>query len=81
VELRHGDARVDSGAGANVLDSPLHALKYFLDALRNCPGWPDLQPGDVVTTGTWTDAWPIAAGESWNAAIEAPLTRIEVRLG
>ena len=23
------------------------------------PGAADLQPGDVVTTGTWTDAWPV----------------------
>ena len=25
------------------------------------PGAADLQPGDVVTTGTWTDAWPARA--------------------
>jgi 2-keto-4-pentenoate hydratase len=80
VVLRRGPERIDEGCGANVLDSPLHALRYFLQALRNCPGWPDLQSGDVVTTGTWTDAWPVAVGETWTAAFEAPLAPLELRL-
>lgn len=73
------DARVvDSGAGAAVLDDPLHALLHFVRELRQCPGAPDLQPGDVVTTGTWTDAWPVAAGQTWAADFDAPLHRLEV---
>ena len=50
------------------------ALAHFLAALRDCPGAPDLQPGDVVTTGTWTDAWPVHRGEQWRAAFAAPLS-------
>ena len=46
--------------------------------MREVPGAPDLQPGDVVTTGTWTDAWPVAAGERWTAQFEAPLSRMEI---
>ncbi|HSV46819.1 MAG TPA: hydratase [Ramlibacter sp.] len=79
LTLHRGDEQVDEGRGANVLDGPLHALRYFLDALRECPGAPDLQPGDVVTTGTWTDAWPVAPGERWAARFEAPLSTLEVR--
>jgi 2-oxo-3-hexenedioate decarboxylase len=74
---RAGDA-VERGVGANVLDGPLHALRHFLQALRDCPGAPDLQPGDVVTTGTWTDAWPVKPGERWVAQFDAPLSRLEV---
>ena len=76
--LRHYDAATQ-GFGSNVLDGPLHALKHFVEALRDCPGATDLQPGDVVTTGTWTDAWPVAAGETWSADFEPPLARLEVR--
>lgn len=65
--LSKGDDVVDRGEGANVLDSPLRALLHFLETLRACPGAPDLQAGDVVTTGTWTDAWPVHAGERWTA--------------
>ena len=69
---------VERGRGSNVLDGPLLALLHFLNELRNCPGAPDLMPGDVVTTGTWTDAWPVAAGETWRAEFEAPLSALSV---
>jgi 2-keto-4-pentenoate hydratase len=29
------------------------------------PQFPPLARGEWVTTGTITDAWPIAAGETW----------------
>jgi 2-oxo-3-hexenedioate decarboxylase len=57
----------------------LHALRFFLQALRDCPGAADLAPGDVVTTGTWTDAWPVAPGETWRADFDAPLPALSVR--
>lgn len=79
VVLRRGGQQVDAGSGANVLDGPLHALRHFVDELRNCPGAPDLQPGDVVTTGTWTDAHAVQAGESWRADFEAPLAPLTIR--
>lgn len=69
---------VERGQGSNVLDGPLLALRHFLNELRQCPGAPDLQAGDVVTTGTWTDAWPVAAGETWRAKFEAPLSALSV---
>ena len=78
VLTRNGE-RVDEGRGANVLDGPLQALAHFVAALRDCPGAADLQPGDVVTTGTWTDAWPVRRGEHWRAAFDAPLSALAVR--
>lgn len=78
ITLSCGGRQVDQGVGANVLDSPLHALQHFLAELRSCPGAPALQPGDVVTTGTWTDAWPVAPGETWTAAFDAPLSGFKV---
>jgi len=79
ITLRRGGERIDEGTGANVLDGPLHALAHFLAALRACPGAPDLQPGDVVTTGTWTDAWPVHRGEQWRAEFDPPLAPLAVR--
>ncbi|CAN5447557.1 hypothetical protein BH11PSE7_BH11PSE7_13920 [soil metagenome] len=78
VSLRCGGQVVDTGAGANVLDGPLRALHHFLAELRACPGASDLNAGDVITTGTWTDAWPVAPGQNWTADFEAPLTPITV---
>ncbi|OOG39459.1 2-keto-4-pentenoate hydratase [Polaromonas sp. A23] len=73
VTLSCNGKPMDRGTGANVLGDPLQALLYFLQELRACPGAVDLQPGDVITTGTWTDAWPVAPGEQWVAAFDAPL--------
>ncbi|HYD94963.1 MAG TPA: fumarylacetoacetate hydrolase family protein [Noviherbaspirillum sp.] len=80
VELLHDGSMVERGCGANVLDSPLQALHHFLGELRRCPGAPDLQPGDVVTTGTWTDAWPVEGGQTWTARFSAPLGALTVTL-
>ena len=52
VVLYRDGQEVEAGTGANVLDGPLQALLHLLQALRDCPGAPALQAGDVVTTGT-----------------------------
>ncbi len=78
VVLSRDGAAVERGQGRNVLDSPLLALLHFLNELRQCPGAPDLLPGDVITTGTWTDAWPLAPGETWFADFGAPLSGLSV---
>ena len=78
VRLRQGHAVVEEGDGARVLDGPLHALQHFVLELQRCPGAPDLQPGDVVTTGTWTDAWPVQPGQRWRAEFDAPLPALEI---
>ena len=72
VTLFKQDQALEQGQGANVLDSPLRALHHFLHTLRACPGAPELMAGDVVTTGTWTDAWPVAPGERWTARFSLP---------
>ena len=78
VSLSHDGVQVEQGRGANVLEGPLHALHYFMRELRNCTNAPDLQAGDVITTGTWTDAWPVSAGQTWTAQFSAPLSPLAV---
>jgi 2-keto-4-pentenoate hydratase len=79
VGLHRGETLVDQGSGANVLDSPLQALMHFIAALRSFPGARDLAAGDVVTTGTWTDAWPVEAGQTWSARFDSVLPGLTVR--
>ncbi len=79
VVLQQDTRAVDEGRGAYVLDSPLAALASFVAELRACPGAPDIAAGDVVTTGTWTDAWPVAPGEQWTARFTPPLPPVSVR--
>jgi 2-oxo-3-hexenedioate decarboxylase len=79
VDLIQGEKLVESGSGCNVLDSPLLALHHFLKELRSCPGAPDLMPGDVITTGTWTDAWSVEVGAAWTADFGPPLSPLRVK--
>ena len=67
LELRRGDALVDRGVGANVLDSPALALVHLARVLALQPQFPALVAGEIVTTGTVTDAWPVAPGETWRS--------------
>jgi 2-oxo-3-hexenedioate decarboxylase len=67
VTLWHGEAVVDRGRGANVLDSPALALRYLAQVLAGQPQFPPLAGGEIVTTGTLTDAWPIEAGQAWRS--------------
>lgn len=80
VRLLHDARLVEAGQGHNVLDGPLHALRHFVLEQQRCPGAPRLQAGDVVTTGTWTDAWPVQAGQTWRAELEAPIGTLAVKL-
>ncbi len=72
VALYRAETQLEVGVGGHVLDSPLHALAHFLKELRDCPGSTDIQAGDVVTTGTWTDAYPIESGQTWRASFSLP---------
>jgi 2-oxo-3-hexenedioate decarboxylase len=67
VTLRRGEAVIDRGVGANVLDSPALALAHLARVLGTQPAFPPLAAGEFVTTGTLTDAWPVARGETWSS--------------
>ena len=66
VTLRKGDAVVDQGTGANVLDSPLLSLAFLVEILAGQKDAPPLAAGEIVSTGTLTDAHPVQAGETWS---------------
>lgn len=59
-------ATVDRGRGANVLGGgPLAALAHLVATLAADPGAAPLAPGEVITTGTLTRAFPVAPGQTW----------------
>ncbi len=80
VTLRKNETVVDRGVGANVLGSPLLALAYFVKVLSRQSGAQALAAGEVVSTGTLTDAHPVAPGETWSTEIGGlPLSGLTVR--
>lgn len=58
---------VDRGVGANVLGSPVNALAHLATLLASQPHSPPLAAGEIVTTGTITDAWPVRAQDTWSS--------------
>jgi 2-keto-4-pentenoate hydratase len=57
-----------AGFGSDVLDSPVHALWHLHQLLNAQQQFAPLQAGEIVTTGTWTDAYPVQAGQTWVTA-------------
>ena len=66
ISLFKNQEKIDQGLGANVLDSPLLSLAFLVEILAEQKEAPPLQAGEIVSTGTLTDAHPVQAGESWN---------------
>ncbi len=67
LTLRRGEAVMDTGVGANVLDGPPAALAHLARVVAGQPQFTSLAAGEIVTTGTITDAWPVASGETWSS--------------
>jgi len=79
VTLVADKREVETGRADIVLDGPLNALRLWVDAMAAQPQrWP-IAAGDIVTTGTITDAAPlVAAGVRWQTRLSdtrlAPMT-------
>lgn len=70
VALERDGVPVDEGAAADVLGGPLSACRRFLDGFAADGSFArGLAPGDLVTTGTVTRAFPVAPGERWTTRI------------
>jgi 2-oxo-3-hexenedioate decarboxylase len=79
--LKHGEP-VREGGGQLVLGSPLNAFAHLIDVLASLPDHPPLAAGELITTGTLTDAMPVVTGETWSTRIDGlPLTGLELRFG
>jgi 2-oxo-3-hexenedioate decarboxylase len=57
---------VDSGRGESVLGSPALALAHLARVVGGQKS-EALHEGEIITTGTITDAQPVSAGETWTA--------------
>jgi 2-oxo-3-hexenedioate decarboxylase len=74
IDLFRNGTPVDHGVAAKVLIGPLFALRHLVGTLAQDPLSPPLGPGEMVTSGTLTRAFPVAMGEEWATtfALKAP---------
>jgi len=79
VALLKGGVRQIEGVGANVLGSPAYALGFLADLLAEQPFMQPLAAGELISTGTITDALPVAPGETWSTEISGlPLQNLTI---
>jgi 2-oxo-3-hexenedioate decarboxylase len=69
IDLFRNGVVADHGRAANVLDGPVSALRHLVQLLAADPVNPPLAAGEIVTTGTLTRAFPVAAGETWTTEL------------
>jgi 2-keto-4-pentenoate hydratase len=69
IRLFRDEEEIDRGAGSNVLGGPLSALLHFVRGLAAGAQPTRLQPGDIISTGTITRAFPVAPGEHWQSEV------------
>ena len=67
--LIRDDEEVETGHSANVLDGPLNALGHLVDLLAKDANNLPLARGEIITTGTLTDAYPIGPGQHWRTQL------------
>ncbi len=82
VSLFRDGELIETAPGRHALGSPLLAVAALVDAIAlDAPGYP-LQPGELITTGTLTKAYPVKPGERWQTHFgnnEFPGLNIEFR--
>jgi 2-oxo-3-hexenedioate decarboxylase len=76
VTLSKNGEVMDRGKGSNALDHPAHALAFLADILAKQPAFDALAAGEIITTGTLTNALPVKAGDTWRSRYEG-LTGVE----
>jgi 2-oxo-3-hexenedioate decarboxylase len=65
LTLSRGDEVIERGTGANVLGDPALALAHLARLIAGQPDASPLAAGEIISTGTLTDAWPVSPGEVW----------------
>jgi 2-oxo-3-hexenedioate decarboxylase len=69
VALHRDGELVDEGQSSIVLDGPLSALRIWVDAMAaQAQRWP-ITAGDIVSTGTITDAAPMLPGQRFHTQL------------
>jgi 2-keto-4-pentenoate hydratase len=67
--LKNGQVAAE-GAGKNVFDSPALCLGQLARTINAQAGVDPLEAGEIISSGTITDATPVAIGEEWTAVVE-----------
>ena len=81
VSLFNGEERIAEGAGKNSLKSPALCLGELATAVARRSGAHTLSAGDLVSSGTLTEAQFLSPGQRWRAVTEGlPVSPISISI-
>jgi len=66
--FRDGSQQAE-GVGSDVLGSPLLAFAHLTEVLSHQSRFPAVRAGEVISTGTLTELFPVSPGETWTTTI------------
>jgi 2-oxo-3-hexenedioate decarboxylase len=69
VDLVCGDGPRAQGHASNVLGGPVSSLRFLVQELARYPASAPLSAGEIITTGTLTDALPAKSGQTWHTEL------------
>jgi 2-oxo-3-hexenedioate decarboxylase len=70
VRLLKDGQLVEEGSGRNSLRSPALCLGELASAISRQPDAEPLAAGEIVSSGTLTESYPIAPGDTWTAVVD-----------
>lgn len=68
ISLSCDERLVGAGYGSNVIHNPLNALWHLHRLINTQSRFPSLHAGEIISSGSWTNAYPIRAGQTWTSA-------------
>jgi 2-oxo-3-hexenedioate decarboxylase len=69
IRLESKSGIVRHGRGSNVLGGPIQALRFLVEEMERFPSCKPVGAGEIITTGTLTDAMPAKVGDHWRTEI------------
>lgn len=81
VTLQSDSGKCRQGHATDVLGGPLHVLRHLADEIARHPASEPLKAGEIVTTGTLTEAMSARPGDTWSVRFDGiALQPLELRL-
>ena len=79
IRLCNRGALVAEGHASHVLGGPLSALRFLIAEIARFAVNAPLRAGEIITTGTLTDAQPIRPGDTWSTELSGiPIDGIDL---
>jgi 2-keto-4-pentenoate hydratase len=68
ISVSCDDRLIGAGYGSNVMLNPLNALWHLHQLINSQRRFPHLREGEIIASGSWTNSYPIQAGQTWTTA-------------